>query len=640
MCGIAGFLSPGGQALALPFVEGLLEGIRHRGPDGSGWLACQREGIHQNPGPWPEGGVQVLLLHRRLSILDLTEAGSQPMAYAHGRLQVVFNGEIYNFLELRAELEGKGHVFRTRSDTEVLLAAYLAWGVAAFRRLVGMFAVALLDQEARKVVLVRDGFGIKPLYLAHWRDGLVFGSELRSLLAFPGLAREVDPQALCSFLRSNLTDSGSATLYRGISQLPPGHFLEVDLDRPMAPPEPRPFWMPTLGEPLHLTRNQAAEELRDRFVESVKLHLRSDVPVGSALSGGIDSSAIVMAMRRLEPGLDLHTFTYEAEDPSVDESRWATLVAREASAIPHRVRVGHEEVIADLDALIRVQEQPFGTFSIYAQNRVFRLAAEHGIKVMLDGQGADEMLGGYIPYSGARLASMLRRGEWSRALSFYRRASLLPGRGRLAQYLGQFLLPPSLQAPFRAAVGESEWKPWMKRSWFQDHGACPAPRYLYTRDPAVLHHQLLKTITETSLPMLLRFEDRNSMAYSVESRVPFLTSSLADFVLRLPEEYLIDDEGTTKSIFRQAMRGLVPDPILDRKDKIGFETPGLVWAQALDPWVRARIHEAMDRQVQSLDLVRVLQEWEGVVSGRRPFGNHVWRWVNVLAWASVFEVAL
>ena len=640
MCGITGFISPGGQEVPSTLVEGLLSCLQHRGPDASGWLAFQRGRVHRHPAPWPSGAVQALLAHRRLSIIDLSEAGGQPMAYHDGRLQVAFNGELYNFLELREELRNLGMTFKTQSDTEVLLAGYQVWGTEVFARLVGMFAIVLLDVEANKVLLARDGFGIKPLYLASWRDGVAFGSELKTILSFPGISREVDPQALCDFLRTSLTDHGEHTLFRNILQLKPGHWLEVDLARPMTTWSPREFWTPTLGEPLELSRSQIRDELRDRFLESVRLHLRSDVPVGSALSGGIDSSAIVMAMRKLEPNLDIHTFSFLAEEPHLDEGRWARTVADAASATVHAVRITPEEVLADMDQLVRIQELPFGSLSIYAQNRVFRLAAEHGIKVMLDGQGADEMLGGYPAYSAARLASMVRAGQWSRAARFLLRVSRLPGRGRLPLFLGQFLIPPRVQAPFRAAVGEREWMPWVNRGWFEARGASPVARYLFTRDQDVLRHQLRTTLAETSLPMLLRYEDRNSMAYSVESRVPFLTSPLADFILRIPEELLIDDQGTTKSIFREAMRGLVPDVILDRKDKIGFQTPGLPWARQMGPWIRAKLQEAQDRNCQCLDVPMIMREWDAVDRGEKPFGNHIWRWVSLIAWAGTFDVAV
>ena len=589
MCGIAGFISPARRACPDGLVAGLVRSLRHRGPDGEGWLTCDQGRLRRGPGPWEGGACQVLFIHRRLSILDLSPAGAQPMSCAQDRLHLTFNGEIYNFIELQAELRALGHTFRTRTDTEVLLAGYQEWGTGVFDRLVGMFAIALLDLPGQKVVLARDGFGIKPLYYSELGQGLCFGSEIKALLEFPEVSREIDPQALCDCLRTSLTDQGEGTLYRAIRQVGAGTCLEISLADPGAPRRVTTFWRPAIGEPLDLTPAQAAEDLRARFLESVRFHIRSDVPVGTALSGGVDSSAIVMAMRMLEPDHEIHTFTYVPEDPGLTEEGWARLVGGAARVIPHFVRCPAVEVARDLDGLVRTQDFPFIGMSIHAQNRVFRLAAEHGIKVTLDGQGADELLGGYMPYTAARLASLVRQGDWRQAARFFREVGRLPGRSMLGLHLGQFLIPPAIQGPFRALAGEGTWMPWMNRTWFKDRGAAPVARYAYTRDPEVLKFELLQTLTETSLPMLLRYADRNSMAYSVESRVPFLTPSLADFIFRVPEAFLIDAGGTTKAVFREAMRGLVPDPVLERKDKIGLQAPGISLSRALDGWIQAKL---------------------------------------------------
>lgn len=619
MCGIAGLVlrEPGRP----PSGADLLQALAHRGPDDQGQMS------------W-EG--QAWLFHRRLSILDLTPSGHQPMSSPDGRFSIVFNGEIYNFLELKAELERLGHRFRSQSDTEVLLTAWAEWGKESLLRLVGMFAFGLLDTKERALYLVRDFFGIKPLYYCRTTGGFAFSSEITPLLRLPGVSRRANPERLYRYLRFGLTDEGEDTLFADVHQIPPGHFLRIALDT-LEISGPTRYWCLELSEPISISFEEAAEKLRELFIESIRLHLRSDVPVGSALSGGIDSSAIVMVMRYLEPGLELHTFSYIADDPAVSEEAWVDLVGEAARARVHKVRPSPQELVADLDRLVQVQGEPFGSTSIYAQYRVFRLVREVGIKVVLDGQGADELLGGYIPYAGARLASLVRSGRLGEALSFLRRASQQPGRERTWKYALSHLLPTSLQPLARRLGGQELTPPWLRWKWFAERGVIPSlPHPAYRKDH--LRRELVQSVVYTSLPMLLRYEDHNSMAHSVESRVPFLHPRLAQFILSLPEEYIIAPDGTTKAVFRAAMRGIVPDAILNRKDKVGFATPEQRWLRELTSWVETQLSSGTLEQVPPLDPEGVRQEWLAVLRGRRPFDFRVWRWLNLLAWARIFEV--
>jgi asparagine synthase (glutamine-hydrolysing) len=635
MCGIFGALThePRADLGALGYRLGSV--LRHRGPDDHGWLLAGARGIRLGQYPPPPVAAQVFLMHRRLSILDLSEAGRQPLSDPTGRWYIIYNGEVYNYLELRADLEKRGHAFRTATDTEVVLHAFIAWDRAALNRLVGMFALAILDTQLRRVFLARDPFGIKPLYYARPPQALAFASEVKALLPWPGLARTVEPQRLYDYLRFGLTDHGGATLLAHVHQLPPGHCLDLALDRGWAG-EPEPYTEPGPAEPIDLPLDEAAGRVRDLFLDNVRLHLRSDVPVGAALSGGVDSSAIVSAMRVVAPGLELHAFSYVADRADLSEEHWVDLAARHTGALPHKVRPTPDELVDDLDELIRVQDEPFGGTSIYAQYRVFRAAREHGVPVMLDGQGADEMLAGYHTFLATRLASLLRRGRWLRAWTFWRSASRLPGVGRPAlEALGN-LLPPTLRAWGLAVLGRDLMPAWMNRAWFARRGAGPA---FAARQPArSLRQHLDQAVARTSLPMLLRYEDRNSMAHSVESRVPFLTTALASFLARLPDEYLLGEGGTSKNVFRRAMRGLVPDPILDRRDKIGFVTPERQWLSHLRPWVEKTLRSECARSIPALEPAALDVEWQAVLAGRRPFDARVWRWANLIRWAERFGV--
>lgn len=639
MCGIAGLVlrTPDPRGVAL--LEGLSRTLAHRGPDDRGYLLWGVGGLLASRDPVPVEGFRLGLAHRRLSILDLSEAGWQPMSSPDGRLYVVYNGEVYNFLELRETLEARGHAFRSASDTEVLLAAWREWKEGSLTHLVGMFAFALLDMEENALYLVRDFFGIKPLYYTAFPGGLAFASEIPSLLSLPGVRRRVNPERLYAYLRFGLTDHGGETLFAGVRQVPPGHYLRVPLEAPDRAELVR-YWRLFPEEGGNLSFKGAAERLRELFLESVRLHLRSDVPLGFALSGGIDSSAIVCAVRHLEPSLELHAFSFVAEDEGVSEERYVDQVVRACGVRVHKVRISPEELAQDLDSLVRVQGEPFGSTSIYAQYRVFRRAREEGIKVMLDGQGADELLAGYVPYGAARVASLLASGRPLEALSFLLRFSRLPGReGTWKRVLGR-LLPPALQPLARRLGGEALLPPWLNPSWFAERGVVPKPpSRLLGPHRDHLRQELLEALTETSLPMLLRYEDRNSMAHSIESRVPFLTPELAQFVLSLPEGYLLAPDGTSKAVFREAMRGLVPEGVLARKDKIGFATPELRWLRALGPWVEALLQGEALRSIPALRPEEVLKEWREVAEGRKRFDFRVWRWVNLVAWSEAFGVA-
>jgi asparagine synthase (glutamine-hydrolysing) len=561
------------------------------------------------------------------------------MGTPDGRLYIVFNGEIYNYLELRTELQELGYTFRSQSDTEVLLTAYTHWGRQALRRLVGMFAFCILDTQARTLFLARDFFGIKPLYYTYWRHGFGFASELQALLALPGVRRHANPQRLYYYLRFGLTDHGSETLLTDIYQLPAAHWLELSLDRPRATPPVR-YWQAELQPSCAMSLPQAAERLRELFLESIRWHLRSDVSVGAALSGGIDSAAIVTAMRHVHgKNLELHTFSYIADQAALNEEPWVDIASQAAQAVAHKVRVVSEEVLTDLEFLLDMQQEPFASTSIYAQMRVFRLAQEVGIKVMLDGQGADELLGGYRPALAARLASLLRQGRWLEAQRFLHSVARLPGVSRLmllSQAIGVLAL--SRQYPLRRGLLHKYLFPsWLNTAWFVSQGVMAMPIW-HTQEREVLREHLCQALTENSLPMLLRYEDRNSMAFSIESRTPFLTPALVNFVFSLPEEYIITADGKSKAVFRHAMRGIVPAPILERQDKIGFATPEQDWLIALRPWAETVLQSDMARVIPALRLQVIQQQWQDILAGRRAFDFRMWRWLNVICWAQRLHV--
>jgi asparagine synthase (glutamine-hydrolysing) len=434
-----------------------------------------------------------------------------------------------------------------------------------------------------------------------------------------------------------MTDFGSQTLLSLVQQLPAAHYLELSLDGGY-PEEPQPYWSLESGDELDISFDEAAQRVRELFLRNVALHLRSDVRLGSALSGGIDSSSIVMAIRHLDPSAEIHAFCFVADDAAISEERWIDIVARAARAQIHKVRATAAELVADLNAMMHFHDEPFGSTSAYAQYQVFRAARAAGIKVMLDGQGADEILGGYRCYLGARLASLLRQNRWSEAMQLIRCFSRWDGFGKFQglAYCADYLLPPALQSAVRRFTGKDALPAWLNHRWFADRGV--GPRFMnYTTERNVLRDSLSRSVSET-LPGLLRYEDRNSMAASVESRVPFLTPELVSFLSKLPEEYIIAQDGTSKAVFRKAMRGIVPDAILDRRDKLGFVTPEGRWLNLLDSWVRRVLGSDTAHQVPFLNLSVARQEWDSISKGRRRLDFRVWRWLNLIRWTEELGV--
>lgn len=603
-------------------MESALARLRWRGPDDSGLDG------------WEDERGNGVFGHTRLAVIDLTNAAHQPMPSPDGRFLLVFNGEIYNYRELRAELQSLGRQFRSASDTEVLLQAWAHWGEASIKRFVGMFAFVVFDRTTHTLHGARDAFGIKPLYYHHSDDqGLCFASEIPAVQALRSVAPRLDWQVAYDYLVHGSYDAGARTFLADVHALPPGHCFTFDLGSRRF--ELRAWWQPRIAPVQRLTFDDAADGLRSHLLESVRLHLRSDVPLGAALSGGLDSSAIVACMRHLEPEVPIHTFSFVAPGSVVSEERWIDLVNARVGAVPHRIAISPQELAADLDDMIASQGEPFGSTSIYAQYRVYRLARECGMTVTLDGQGADELCGGYVGYPGPRARSMLDQGQWASAAGFLSAWGQWPGRHPVDGYkavVAEYVGDRAYQL-LRRANGSLAAPQWLDAQVLREQGVSlrfPRPLPAVTVPGRRMVAELARSLHGVGLPGLLRHGDRNSMRFSVESRVPFLTTTLAEFLLTLPEEYLVASNGETKHLLRRAMRGLVPDEVLSRRDKIGFATPEQSWLLQMAPQVRDWL-----RQPLGLPFLRqgeVLKAFDEVVAGRRPFSWQVWRWINFTRW--------
>jgi asparagine synthase (glutamine-hydrolysing) len=561
-----------------------------------------------------------------------------------GRYSIVYNGEIYNYRELRQELTNLGWSFKSETDTEVLIASWAIWRDACLSKLEGMFAFVVLDRLHGDLNLVRDAFGIKPLFYLRHSHAIYFASEIPALLKLLPFRLGLNLDAAYRYLLHGKYDNGEDTFYERLLQIKPGHKLSVKISN-LAATLPTRWWWPTIDERTDLSITQAADQIRELFLDSVRLNLRSDVAVGAALSGGIDSSSIVCAMRHLEPRMPIHTFSYVALGSLHNEEKWVDLVNSKVGAISHKVAVTAQDLITDVDDLINSQGEPFGGTSIYAQYKVFKLARENGISVTLDGQGADELLAGYNGYPSARLHSLFDRNEFAEAMHFLYAWSTWPGRSfdQVVRMSLSQLIPASVRLMLRRyLISEALIPNWLDQSKFLngdikkiEENASPACSESSGRR---LVHALRSELTGEGLHALLRHGDRNSMRWSVESRVPFLTTNIAEFLLRLPERYLLSPAAETKHVFRLAMRGIVPDAILDRRDKIGFATPELVWIKELSPVAMGWLKVA--DQIPFLNAFQTRTEIQSVVDGKTAVTPQLWRLINYCKWASQGNVLL
>lgn len=640
MCGIAGLIQSDDRPLDGRLLESMTRALAHRGPDGEGYvLLGGREKPFALRGPLgaalPSGRIasgryMVGLGHRRLAVFDLTVLGHQPLGTDDG-YWITYNGAVYNAPELRQELRRLGHEFRSASDTEVVLASYRQWGADCLPRLNGMFAFAIWDPAQETVFCARDRFGIKPFYYRSDGARFQFASEIKALLCDPHYRPAPNEAAVYDYLTQGWHDHTTDTFFSGIRQLAPGACLTVGTGasscaRGIVPTR----WWQSENVPLARDRGSAAEDLRQLLVDSVRLQLRADVPIGSCLSGGLDSSAIVCtAASLLDRGAAaLRTFSFCA-DGAPDERPYIREVVAQTGVRNDEVLPADSTLKAWLPLIVQQQDEPFAGTSVIGQWAVMRAAGAAGIKVVLDGQGADELFLGYPRYLGFRLADLIRGGQWAAASREWRAWKRLHGHVPATALAGvvRGLLPGSLAQWARTRVLRQEtWlAPGFARAW-RGHAVPPGP--------LSLAQQRLRSLTH-DLPALLHYEDRNAMASSIEARVPYLDHRLVEWALRQPSAWQLAD-GMTKALLRDALKGRMPEPVRLRPDKVGFATPE-------DRWLRRVLREEIVEALAS-DSFRSRPYWR---AGRlqdlyraycdgAAIGPAVWRWVNLEWWLRRF----
>jgi asparagine synthase (glutamine-hydrolysing) len=660
MCGIAALFSLSSELLK--YIFPMTDIISYRGPDDDGFAFFEKDtlepalftgsstpdNISQKKfyGSVPENSL-IGLGHRRLSILDLSAAGHQPMCSADGRYWIVFNGEIYNYKELREELISYGYSFNSLTDTEVIMAAYDKWGKDCLNKFNGMWAFILIDRKGQKAFIARDRFGVKPLYFWFSPSGmLAFSSEIKQFSVLPGWEARINGQRAHDFLRWSILDHTSETLFKDVFQLRGGEAVELSLPKinEIINTKKLPVyrWYQLKPAPFSGSFSDAAEQFRNIFKDSIRLRLRADVPIGSCLSGGLDSSSIVCMVNDLLKEQNSHelqkTFSACFDSKKYDEKRFIDEVISTRQIQSFKTFPDMAELMKISDKITWHQDEPFGSTSIFAQWCVFKLSAENNVKVMLDGQGADEQLAGYFNFFPPYFYSLLMNLKLLTFFEEIEHTKKLHGYGfkQMLKGMAQISLPESLLQISRKYLADTppvtNWLD-LKRINAADLNPVQQSGYSLNNIPNTSFAQL----TGINLPMLLHWEDRNSMAHSIESRIPFLDYRLVEFVLGLPDDFKIK-HGMTKAVLRDGMQGIIPDMIKNRVDKIGFATPEEEWFKTSGHKHFRKLLEEAVTVSDGIILPDSLKDFDDIINGKRAFSPLPWRLINFGAWMKSFNI--
>jgi asparagine synthase (glutamine-hydrolysing) len=615
VCGIFGAINRAGFFDGPDFDRfvALTNLVAYRGPDDCGHLPLALKPVDSRR----ERLFDVFLGNRRLSIIDLSSSGHMPMSDGKG-CWITYNGEIFNYLELRSELESRGHTFSTGTDTEVILHVYAEYGESGFDRLNGMWAFAIVDTRARKVVLSRDRFSIKPLYLFKSDGELYFGSEIKQLLPLlPSL--ELNSDAMTAYLAQGLLDHDVETLFRGITRVPPGTNVIISLDSGTISNtiEERKYWHFESADSTSASSNDLVEEFRALFFDSVRIRLRSDVKVGVLLSGGLDSSAVTTAVRQIG-GEQLQTYSIVSEHEGYDERRFIDLMCQ--AGVPNRkvtFRVG--DVLDCLEQVLYYSDEPVAEFSVIAQYQLFAaIKNDSDVTVLLSGQGGDETLLGYLKFFFFHVQLLFKAGKYLDAME------LLAGSALHRTAVTQFRMSQARR--YLQHNRKGIWQAMLRDSQRTPVWQCGDIRSRQIAD--ICHY---------SVPALTHYEDRNSGAHSLEVRHPFLDHRLVNFVVNLPTELKIH-RGWTKYILRAALPEM-PDVLRWRRDKQGFLVPEQLWLRReLVPVIRRRFRGSTLAELDILNDKKFLQYYDRFLDGNSIASSDIARVLIAEIWAGkVFQ---
>ena len=656
MCGIAGIYSLNGSFIDQNLLKQMTDLIRHRGPDDEGYVLINtkdskavfgsgNDTIPELKGIHPQLPIEfksdLAFGFRRLSIIDLSPKGHQPMSDIEGSCHIVFNGEIYNYLELKTELENLGHSFATHTDTEVIIESYKQWGTDCLKRFTGMWAFALYDFKAKLLFCARDRYGIKPFYYTMDKTDFCFGSELKQLIAcskdkelnLPMLWRSMKINALLAY--------GEETFFGKIKALKAGHF--AILKNGQLNVQCYDEWDVQGFEQSKLSFNEAVEQYKSIFLDSVKLQMRSDVEVGSCLSGGMDSSAIVCTAAGMTDK-PFQTFSsYYAEDKALDERQWIKLVAEQTKAVSNLVSPTYDKTIEWFERATWHNDLPVGA-GFVSQYAVMQLAASKGVKVLLDGQGSDELTAGYNHAFYRYFADLLRQGK------------LMHMDKQMHRYFKGKSISTMLSSVPKIFMSALLTENQLYNLEFKHYRFEPFNESFRAKAAAQLNskHSLLGEIKDlptsrlsnflynmmhgTSIQTLLHYEDRMAMAHGVESRVPFLDHRLVEFSFSLPSEYKVSPP-YGKYVHREAMKDIIPPAIYNRKDKAIFSTPFYSsWLKdKLSPYVTEVFNSREFRQRGIYNLPLIEQKWRAFKSGSKADGEMLFNVLALETWFRTFR---
>ncbi|HUI93297.1 MAG TPA: asparagine synthase (glutamine-hydrolyzing) [Chitinivibrionales bacterium] len=648
MCGIAGIFNKS-SPVDPSHIKAMADLLRHRGPDDEGYIGVdlQQKIVHALVGKDSavsgrsiddfSGKARLFLGHRRLSIIDVSPAGHQPMSDWGQNVWLVFNGEIYNYIELRAELEKKGHKFHTSSDTEVLIYSYLEWGMDCLAKFNGMWSFVIYDKRKDLLFGSRDRFGVKPMYYYLKNGWFLFASEMKAIVQLPFVEKRINERAAFQYLVHQMNNPDEC-MFGGIEELKPSHAFTFDL----ASGEFKTWAYYSLetNDKWESFKEKRFEEINERVrglvFNAVRLRLRSDVAVGSCLSGGMDSSSIVCIVNDYlkkeaigAVGDRQKVFTACYPGDSIDESKWAQIVVDATKTTWHKTFPDAASLLDDLDDLVYYQDVPFGSTSIYAQYRVMKIAKENGVKVLLDGQGGDELFTGYADYFANFAFDLIKHAEIKRLFLESRNLRYTPINNKVIAFFAYYFIWKSLFAELKHHAMRYLGKDFIRSN------KCRNPNSEQTSFMSL--NKMLAHTMNHHLPELLWYEDRNSMRFSIESRTPFSDDiDLIDYTFSVPSIYKIHD-GWNKFLLRKAVAGVVPDAIVRRTDKIGFATPEYNWILEKKDEILSRMKsEGLD---YFIDYDSIAKDWDGLVAGQQKTGiTTIWRYINFALWKKRFAL--
>ncbi|MBL0356329.1 MAG: asparagine synthase (glutamine-hydrolyzing) [Chitinophagaceae bacterium] len=670
MCGISGIINPPSQHYGVADLKAMTDVISYRGPDDEGYVLfddagnCVAAGGNDTPAdvyntdiPYKPTGIltalqqkdfKVAFGHRRLAILDLSAYGHLPMSYSNNRYWISFNGEIYNFIELKHELIAAGHSFISHTDTEVILAAYAQWGTDCLKRFHGMWSFAVYDKETKEIFLARDRFGIKPLY--YWNapnNAFCFASEIKQFTTLPGWQAILNRQRAFDYLMYNMTDHTEETMFKQVFHVPAGHYFKSTVNsicKKSNGSVELVKWYQTRYKGNSETLSAAADQFKVHFQQSVKEHLVADVPVGSALSGGLDSSAIVCEINELlkkegQKGKQ-KTFSYCSADETYNEKKWVEEVVKVTNVEAHYVYENTADVFEKAEELIWYNDEPNQSQSELATYQVYKAARQNNIKVLINGQGADEYLSGYDAFKMFRWVKLLKGFKFKQLNDEILNHPKKAKEGKLKNYIHLFyyLVPDVVRRYFsRRTSTYQNLKAIISLDQLKAAEKHPYDEIVYNSASIfnIAHRQLL----HYPLPKYLRYEDRMSMCNSVEARVPFLDHRLVDFTTQLPADYL-DGKQESKKILLEGLKDILPAPILTRKDKIGFVTSEEQWVRKqFTPEFREMLKQSISHS-KGIIQPQALDYFDNIVSGNTPFDYTYWRLIAFGLWMKRFNVIL